>query len=93
VAPGQPPGPGRPDRGRPPEKRDEGRPLTEPHPSRLPADHPRRQQILDAHAGAVARGEAGYLDPATGLFVLTAATLLERGECCQSGCRHCPYVI
>src|SRR5690554_152000 len=25
----------------------------------------------------------------SGLFVLTAATLLARGECCSSGCRHC----
>lgn len=26
-----------------------------------------------------------------GLFVFTAEYLLERGHCCQSGCRHCPY--
>ncbi|HEY5097174.1 MAG TPA: DUF5522 domain-containing protein [Acidimicrobiales bacterium] len=90
AVPGEPPDP---DPGRPPTEPDETRPLTEPHPSRLPADHPGRQRILDAHAAALARGEAGYLDPATGLFVLTAATLLERSECCQSGCRHCPYLI
>jgi hypothetical protein len=63
----------------------------EPHPSRLPLDHPEREAILRAHAAAVEAGEAGYLDPATGLFVLTAATLLDRGECCDQGCRHCPY--
>ena len=40
----------------------------------------------------MARGEAGYLDPATGLFVMTAATLLERSTCCETGCRHCPYL-
>jgi hypothetical protein len=90
VAPDQPPGA---ENGRPLTEPDNGRPLTEPDPSRLPLDHPDRQRILDAHAGAMARGEAGYLDPATGLFVLTAATLLERSECCQSGCRHCPYLI
>ena len=26
-----------------------------------------------------------------GLFIFTAEYLLERGHCCQSGCRHCPY--
>jgi hypothetical protein len=36
-------------------------------------------------------GSPGYVDPATGLYVLTAATLRDRGECCGSGCRHCPY--
>ncbi len=69
-----------------------GRPLTEPHPSRLPLDHPDRDRILAAHARAVARGEPGYLDPTTGLFVLTASYLSDRGTCCQSGCRHCPYL-
>jgi hypothetical protein len=37
-------------------------------------------------------GEPGYADPQTGLFVLTAATLAARGTCCESGCRHCPYL-
>jgi hypothetical protein len=26
-----------------------------------------------------------------GLLVFTAAFLLKRGYCCESGCRHCPY--
>lgn len=64
----------------------------EPHPSRLRLDHPQRAAILEAHAAAMASGEAGYLDPSTGLFVLTAATLAARGTCCDQGCRHCPYV-
>jgi hypothetical protein len=68
-----------------------GRSLDEPHPSRLAVDHPRRAEILAAHAAALASGEPGYLDPATGLFVQTARTLLERGTCCEQGCRHCPY--
>lgn len=67
------------------------RPLTEPHPSRLAPDHPRRAEILAAHAVALAAGEAGYTDPETGLFVLTAGFLADRGRCCGSGCRHCPY--
>ena len=64
----------------------------EPHPSRLRLDHPQREAILAAHAAAVANGDAGYLDPATGLFVLTAETLANRGTCCEQGCRHCPYL-
>lgn len=68
------------------------RPLSEPHPSRLPPDHPRRAEILAAHQAALDEGQPGYLDPDTGLFVLTAAYLAERGFCCGRGCRHCPYV-
>jgi integral membrane protein len=66
------------------------RPLTEPHPARLPAPTPRREEILAVHAAALEAGEAGYADPATGLFVLTAAFLADRGTCCGRGCRHCP---
>ena len=68
------------------------RPLTEPHESRLPADTPGYEEMLAAHGAALAAGEAGYLDPTTGLFVLTAAFLAERGTCCDRGCRHCPYL-
>ncbi|MBV9487072.1 MAG: hypothetical protein JO246_13550 [Frankiaceae bacterium] len=46
---------------------------------------------MAAHAAAVERGEAGYLDPETGLFVLTERFLADRGYCCERGCRHCPY--
>lgn len=68
------------------------RALTEPHPTRLAADAPRRDAVLAAHAAALAAGEAGYLDPTSGLFVLTARFLADRGTCCDRGCRHCPYV-
>jgi hypothetical protein len=44
-----------------------------------------------AHDRACARGEAGYLDPSTGLFVFTRDHLVNRGWCCGNGCRHCPY--
>jgi hypothetical protein len=49
------------------------------------------ERILAIHDAAVAADEAGYIDPDTGLFVLTAAYLNERGYCCTNGCRHCPY--
>ncbi len=44
-----------------------------------------------AHAAAQERGEDGYLDPTTELFVMTASYLERRGWCCENGCRHCPY--
>jgi Family of unknown function (DUF5522) len=44
-----------------------------------------------AHDAAVGRGQRFYLDPRTGLFVMTTLVLLENGGCCGSGCRHCPY--
>jgi hypothetical protein len=69
-----------------------GRSLEEPSPARLPADAPGRERILAAHRAAMEAGEPGYLDPATGLFVFTAAHHVERGTCCESGCRHCPYI-
>jgi hypothetical protein len=68
------------------------RPLTEPHPSRLAPDHPKRLEILAAHEEAMRHGDPGYVDPDTGLYVLTAAFLRGRSTCCDSGCRHCPYL-
>ncbi|HYA68279.1 MAG TPA: DUF5522 domain-containing protein [Acidimicrobiales bacterium] len=68
------------------------RPLDQPHPGRLDPGHLRRDEILARHAVAMRAGEPGYLDPDTGLFVLTAAYLRDRGYCCDRGCRHCPYV-
>lgn len=47
---------------------------------------------MAVHNAAVAAGEAFYEDPESGLFVLTARYLADRGTCCDRGCRHCPYV-
>lgn len=69
------------------------RPIDQPHPDRLDPAHPRRAEILAAHARAMAAGDAGYVDPDSGLFVMCATTLLARGSCCERGCRHCPYVV
>jgi hypothetical protein len=49
------------------------------------------EAALAAHVAACVKGEAGYVDPATGLFVMTSVYLLARGQCCGSACRHCPY--
>jgi hypothetical protein len=69
-----------------------GRAPDQPHPSRLDPDHPRREEILEVHRRALAAGEPGYTDPATGAYVMTSAYLADRGTCCTQGCRHCPYV-
>lgn len=63
-----------------------------PHPDRLSPSRRDYAAVLAAQEAAIARGEGGYLDPATGLFVMTAVSLWERGTCCDSGCRHCPYI-
>ena len=68
------------------------RPLAEPHPDRLSPDDPAFPGIIRAHAEALDAGADMYVDPRSGLTVLTAAYLARRGRCCESGCRHCPYV-
>lgn len=52
---------------------------------------PLNPKIERLHAAACSRGDAGYMDPETGLMVLTAEYLRNRGECCWAGCRHCPW--
>jgi hypothetical protein len=47
---------------------------------------------MEAHAGAVAAGADTYVDPVSGYSVFTAEFLAQRGICCDTGCRHCPYV-
>jgi Family of unknown function (DUF5522) len=68
------------------------RPLTEPHPDRLSPDDPAFLQIIRAHTEALGAGADTYVDPRSGYTVLTALYLARRGHCCESGCRHCPYV-
>jgi hypothetical protein len=43
------------------------------------------------HDQACASKQQGYLDPFTGLFVMTANFHIDRGYCCSRGCRHCPF--
>lgn len=42
---------------------------------------PKRQPLL--------LGRDYYIE--NGLYVFTERYLRERGYCCNSGCRHCPY--
>ncbi len=66
--------------------------LVEPSRHRLAIDDPDRAAILAAHRDALEKGLEGYIDPVTGYWVFTAAFLWNRGYCCDSGCRHCPYI-
>ena len=66
--------------------------LMTPHPRRLPPGSPGYEEILKLHETAVRRGSGKYRDPISGLFAMTAVHLWERGYCCYSDCRHCPWV-
>ncbi|HEY3177153.1 MAG TPA: DUF5522 domain-containing protein [Candidatus Polarisedimenticolia bacterium] len=63
-----------------------------PHPDRLAPSSAGYAAILQRHEAAIAGGRSLYVDPATGAMVFTAKALWERGYCCDSGCRHCPYL-
>ncbi|XP_060089332.1 uncharacterized protein C1orf53 homolog [Heteronotia binoei] len=49
------------------------------------------KRIVALHEEACAAGQKNYVDPVTGYLVLTKVAHLERGNCCGSSCRHCPY--
>ena len=63
-----------------------------PHPARFGPDRAGFAEAMAAHDAAEAAGHPGYLDPRSGLFVMTAQSLWARGSCCDAGCRHCPYL-
>ena len=68
------------------------RSLSTPAHSRLDPTRADYDAILGAHAEAMSLGRPGYLDPRSGLFVMTAKYHADRSWCCNSGCRHCPFV-
>ncbi|XP_074078391.1 uncharacterized protein C1orf53 homolog [Macrotis lagotis] len=69
---------------RAPEGPEDSRPeRREPTPAEL--------RIARLHAAACAAGQLNYVDPTTGYLVLTKVAHLQRGDCCGSACRHCPY--
>ena len=45
------------------------------------------------HKIACEKEQDTYIDPETGLQVLTAYYMTRRGYCCANRCRHCPYGI
>ncbi len=60
--------------------------------SRLSPANPCYDRILYLHEEACRSGLDTYTDPQTGCCVFTYFFLLEMGNCCESGCRHCPYI-
>jgi hypothetical protein len=65
--------------------------LDRPLPTRFSERHRGFAVAMERHASAIQRRSPAYQDPVTGLMVFTAAFLAERGWCCSSGCRHCPF--
>jgi hypothetical protein len=63
-----------------------------PHARRLAEQHPLRSETLRRHHEAQRANVPVYADPVSGFSVFTAEFLASRGYCCESGCRHCPYV-
>lgn len=47
--------------------------------------------IEEMHKLACEQKQNYYIDPKTGYRVFTRHYLQNRGKCCNSGCRHCPY--
>lgn len=63
-----------------------------PAPSRFSPGHPQYEAVVSAHDRSIELDTYGYRDPITGLLVFSAKYLWDRGYCCDTGCRHCPYV-
>jgi hypothetical protein len=59
--------------------------------SRIDKNHPKYYEIITLHKKAIEEQKDFYIDPDSGFSVFTAEYLLNRGYCCGSGCRHCPY--
>jgi hypothetical protein len=59
--------------------------------TKLDKSLPGYEEIMALHKRAIEKNEDIYIDLKTGFQVFTAAFLLEKGYCCGSGCRHCPY--
>jgi hypothetical protein len=70
----------------------ENQPVPVPHPARLNPKKNDYSLILKVHQDACRAGDDTYKDPSTGYSVFTAFYHLKRGSCCNSGCRHCPWV-
>ncbi len=64
-----------------------------PHPKRLAPAHVHHEEILRRHDAAMEANLPTYQDPVSGFSVFTAGFLARRGYCCESGCRHCPFLV
>ncbi len=52
---------------------------------------PLTPEIEELHRQACMQGKTMYIDPQTGYKVFTAFAHVQRGKCCGSKCRHCPF--
>jgi hypothetical protein len=50
-----------------------------------------KKAIEKVHQDACDAGKDTYIDPFSGYSVFTETYHKNRGFCCESGCRHCPY--
>ena len=50
-----------------------------------------QERWRSVHEAACREGALAYTDPQSGYRVFTAIALRRRGQCCGSGCRHCPF--
>jgi hypothetical protein len=58
---------------------------------RLPAGTDFHAEVMRRHDASVRGRRPTYRDPVSGYTVFTARFLADRGYCCRSGCRHCPF--
>ncbi len=65
--------------------------LSTPLTERFHRDMPGFNLSMAAHADALHAGEDYYIDPQTGLLVMSSQFLADRGPCCGNSCRHCPF--
>ncbi|XP_067893799.1 uncharacterized protein C1orf53 homolog [Heterodontus francisci] len=49
------------------------------------------KEIAASHRQACEAAQQTYVDPESGYLVFTRLAHLQRGKCCGSACRHCPY--
>ncbi|XP_077391391.1 uncharacterized protein C1orf53 homolog [Festucalex cinctus] len=67
-------------------------------PGRTEPQQARRTQLTEEellihkfHTEACQAKKQTYVDPSSGYKVFTEYAHLQRGKCCGSACRHCPY--
>ncbi|XP_067846737.1 uncharacterized protein C1orf53 homolog [Heptranchias perlo] len=63
----------------------------EPEPRKAAELTTREQEIAHSHQQACKASQQTYVDPESGYLVFTRLAHLQRGKCCGSACRHCPY--
>ncbi len=63
-----------------------------PSAKRFNYTDPNAQARLELYLESLEAGSDFYFDVPSGFLVMTALKHIKRGFCCNSGCRHCPYI-